>query len=181
MKSRYVAIAIILAVPALLVASGGGNEQYEALTGRSNDYFQRIFNFVIFAGILYYLLANPIKEFFKGRQEGISNQLKEIEAKLQASRDMQKEAEVRVEESKVKAVEIVDTAHKEAEILAAKIAEKNSSEIVILEKTFQEKITLEERKVVRETVDAILGENISSDDIHLDEKKVINLIDKKVA
>jgi F-type H+-transporting ATPase subunit b len=181
MKSKYLVIALMLVVPAFLVASGGGTDQYEALTGRTNDYFQRIFNFVIFAGILYYLLANPIKEFFKGRQEGIANQLKEIEAKLQASRDMQKEAEARVESSKVKAVEIVDTAHKEATILKAKIEEKNKNEIEIINKTFQEKITLEERRVVRETVDEILGENISNDDIHLDEKKVINLIDKKVA
>jgi len=181
MKSKYVVIALMLVVPALLVASGSANGQYEALTGRTNDYYQRIFNFAIFAGILYYLLANPIKEFFKGRQEGIANQLKEIEAKLQASRDLQKEAEARVVESKAKAVEIVDTAHKEAVILKTKIEEKNKNEIEILHKTFDEKITLEERKVVRETVDAILSENISKDDIHLDEKKVINLIDKKVA
>ncbi len=178
MKHILVVIAVFL--PIVLLASGDSGH-YKALTGRETDYIPRIFNFTIFVGILYYLLANPIKNFFNGRKEGIANQLKEIEAKLQASKDEKKEAEARVEESKVKAEDIIKTANKEAEILSSKIAENSDKELIILEKQHENKMILEERKVARDTIDEVLDENISNDDIHLDGKKVIDLISKKVA
>jgi len=180
---KKLSILALFMVPAILLASGGHSEEsrYLAQTGRETDFLPRIFNFLIFAGILYYLLANPIKEFFVGRQKGIADQLKEIEAKLQASKDEKKEAEARIEENKKKAVEIVETAGKEAEILSAKIAENSENELKMLEKQYEEKSTLEERRVIREAIKDILSNNIDNDDIHLDEKKVVDLLDKKVA
>jgi len=180
MKMKQVLVAVAIFLPVVLLASGDSG-QYEALTGRSNDFFQRVFNFTIFAGILYYLLANPIKEFFNGRQEGIANQLKEIEAKLQASKEEEKEAQNRVEESKVKAEEILRSANKEALLLEKKIGEKSEVELATLNKLHEEKMSLEERKVAKDAIDEILNENISSDDIHINETKVIDLISKKVA
>jgi F-type H+-transporting ATPase subunit b len=180
MKMKHILVAVTVFLPALLLASGDSGH-YEALTGRTTDFFPRVFNFLIFSGILYYLLANPIKNFFKGRQEGIANQLKEIEAKLQASKEEEKEAELRVEECKVKADEILKTADKEAVILAAKIVEKSDKELATLVKLNEEKMTHEERRVAREAIDEILNENLSTADIHISEKKVIDLISKKVA
>lgn len=180
MKIKHILVVMAVFLPIVLLANGDSGH-YEALTGRETDYIPRIFNFSIFVGILYYLLANPIKNFFKGRKEDIANQLKEIEAKLQASKDEKKEAEARVEESKVKAEDIIKTANKEAEILSSKIAENSDKELIILEKQHEDKMILEERKVARDTIDEVLDENISNDDIHLDGKKVIDLISKKVA
>jgi F-type H+-transporting ATPase subunit b len=180
MKMKHILVVVAIFLPMVLLANGDSG-QYEALTGRETDYLPRIFNFTIFAGILYYLLANPIRDFFRGRSEGVANQLKEIEAKLQASKEEKKEAEARVEESKVKAEDIVKSANKEAEILSSKIAENSDLELVVLEKHHEEKMVLEERRVARDTIDEILNENLSSDDIHLDEKKIIDLISKKVA
>ncbi len=180
MKVKSVLVAVAIFLPIVLLASGDSG-QYEALTGRSNDFFPRVFNFTVFAGILYYLLANPIKDFFNGRQEGIANQLKEIEAKLQASKEEEKEARNRVEESKVKAEEIIKSANKEAQLLATKIAENSKVALIILGKSYEEKMDLAERKVAKDTINEVLNENISSDDIHINEKKVIELISKKVA
>ncbi|MEA3419519.1 MAG: F0F1 ATP synthase subunit B [Campylobacterota bacterium] len=180
MKLKHIVTAAVVLLPVILLASEGSG-QYEAITGRSTDFFPRVFNFLIFFGILYYLLANPIKNFFMGRKEGIAKQLKEIEEKLQDSKDERKEAEVLVGESKKKAEEIIATAGKEAEILVAKIADNSVKELKVLEKQFGEKTALEERKVIRESISDVLSNNISTDDIPLDEKKVINLIDKKVA
>ena len=171
---------MLLFVPMFLFGNEGSGH-YVAITGRETDFLPRIFNFLIFAGIAYYLLANPIKNFFVGRKKGISDQLKEIEAKLQASKDEKREAEARVEESKKKAAEIVETAGKEAELLAAKIAAASEDELKALEKQFEEKSALEKRRVIREAISDILNSNINNDDIQLDEKKVINLLDKKVA
>lgn len=183
MKMKYFVIAAALLLPAILLASGdaAAAERYLKMTGRETDFIPRIFNFMIFAGLLYYLLANPIKNFFTGRQKGISDQLKEIEAKLQASKEEKKEAEARIEESKKKYEEIIETAGKEAEFLAAKIADTSDNELKTLEKQYGEKSTLEERRVIREAIHDVLSNNINNDDIHLDDKKIIDLLDKKVA
>jgi len=184
MNMKKTVLFALLVVPAILLASGhdsGEATRYFAQTGRENDFWPRVINFTIFASILYYLVANPIKNFFKGRREGIAAQLKEIENKLQAAKDEKKEAQARLDESVNKAAEIVEDAKAEAEILAKKIAEASVNELSVLEKQFEEKITLEERRAAREVIDEVLSENITTDDIMLDENKVVDIISKKVA
>ncbi len=174
----------LLIVPAVLLASaghGGEESRYFIQTGRENDFWPRVVNFVIFASILYYLVANPIKNFFKSRREGISSQLKEIEAKLQAAKDAEKDAQARLEESDKRAKLILEDAQKDALLLRKKIADANANDLALLEKQLEEKKSLEERKSARETIDEILSENISNDDILLDEAKVVDIITKKVA
>ncbi len=174
----------LIVLPAAALASSGHTEEasrYFAQTGRESDYWPRVINFTIFAILLWYLLANPIKNFFKGRSEGIAGQLKEIEEKLQAAKEEKKEAQARLDESVKRAEQIIEDAKKEAVILAQKIAEANAQELEIMEKQFQEKIELEERKASRETIDEVLSENITNDDIMLDESKIVDIISRKVA
>jgi F-type H+-transporting ATPase subunit b len=183
MKMKKIILLALVIVPAILLANEGHSEEsrYLLQTGRESDFWPRVINFTIFASILYYLLANPIKEYFTGRSEGIANQLKEIEAKLQVAQDEQKAAQVRLEESTQKASEIVEDAKKEAEILVAKINSATESELTVMEKQLEEQISLEERKAVREAIDEVLSENISADDIAVDNSKVVEVISKKVA
>lgn len=180
---KKIVLLSLLIVPAVLLASGGDAEssRYFAQTGRETDFLPRAVNFIIFASLLYYLIANPIKNFFKGRTEGIAAQLNEIEMKLQAAKDEKKEAQNRLEESKKRAEEIIADAKAEAVVLAEKIAVANQNDLAILDKQFEEKITLEERKSAREVIDEILSENITNDDIMLNESKVVEIISKKVA
>ena len=181
---KKIILLSLLVVPAALLASGGHDGEvtrYFIQTGRESDFWPRAFNFVIFASLLYYLIANPVKEFFKGRSEGIAAQLNEIEEKLQAAKDEKKEAQNRLKESEKKAEEIIVDAKAEAKFLAVKIATSNEEELVLLEKQLAEKITLEERKSAREVIDEVLNENITNDDIMLDESKVVEIISKKVA
>lgn len=172
----------LLVIPVVILAAGDPTAtRYFAQTGRETDYFPRVFNFVIFASLLYYLVANPIKYFFKGRSSDIAKQLNEIEEKLQAAKDEKKEAQNRLKSSEKKADEIIVDAKAEAVILAEKIATANKNELSLLEKQLEEKMTLEERKSAREAIDEVLSENITTNDINLDEKKVIDIISKKVA
>ncbi|RLA77435.1 MAG: F0F1 ATP synthase subunit B [Epsilonproteobacteria bacterium] len=181
MKHFVIATAVLL--PAILLASGDGEvaTRYFELTGRHTDFIPRIFNFLIFIGVLYYLLANPIKSFFTGRQKGIQDQLDEIERKVHASRDEKREAEANIEESRKRSAEIIKTAHKEAELLVSKIVNDSDKELKILEKQAEEKSTLEERRVIREAIHDILSGNIGNNDIQLNQKKVVDILDKKVA
>jgi len=181
---KKIALLSLLVVPAILMASGhtdGETTRYFAQTGRESDFFPRIINFTLFAALLYYLAANPIRNFFKSRSEGIATQLKEIEEKLQAAKDEKKEAQSRLNESEKKAEQIIADAKKEAVVLARKIAETNENDLNIMAKSIEEKMTLEERKSARDAIDEILSENITNDDITLDETKVVEIISKKVA
>jgi F-type H+-transporting ATPase subunit b len=181
---KKIVLLSLLVVPAVLLASGhasGEESRYFMQTGRENDFWPRVVNFTIFASLLYYLVANPIKDFFKGRSAGIATQLNEIEEKLQAAKDEKKEAQIRLDASEKKAEEILVDAKAEAVILAEKIATSNQNELTLLEKQLEEKMTLEERKSAREAIDEVLSENITTDDINLDEKKVVEIISKKVA
>jgi len=181
---KKIILLSLLVVPAILLASGhaeGETSRYFMQTGRESDFWPRVVNFTIFAALLYYLVANPIKEFFKGRSAGIASQLNEIEEKLQAAKNEKKEAQARLDASEKKAEEILADAKAEAVILAEKIATANQNELALLEKQLEEKMTFEERKSAREAIDEVLSENITTDDINLDETKVVDIISKKVA
>jgi len=181
---KKIVLLSLLVVPAIVLASsghGGEETRYFIQTGRENDFWPRVVNFTIFASLLYYLAANPIKNFFKGRREGIAEQLKEIEKKLQAAKDEKKDAQARLDESGKKAEQIIEDAKKEAVLLAQKIAETNVNDLALMDKQLEEKIVLEQRKSTRDAIDEILSENITNDDILIDESKVVDIISKKVA
>lgn len=179
---KKIALLSLLMVPAFLLASGDAeSSRYFAQTGRESDFLPRLVNFSIFIGILLYLLASPIKAFFKGRSEGIAGQLDEIEAKLQSAKDEKKDAQTRLDEAEKKAEEILVDAKAEAVILSEKIVIANQNELILMDKQLEEKISLEERRSAREAIDEVLSENISNADIMIDETKVVEIISKKVA
>lgn len=181
---KKIILLSLLIVPAALLASSGHDSEvsrYFIQTGRESDFWPRVINFTIWIALLYYLIANPIKNYFLGRSEGIAAQLNEIEVKLQSAKNEQKEAQSRLDESYKKVAQIIDDAKNEAIILAQKISESNENELALMEKQLEEKMIMEERKSARETIDSVLSENITNDDIIIDASKVVDIISKKVA
>jgi F-type H+-transporting ATPase subunit b len=181
--SRFVKVFALLAVPAILLASGdnAAAEQYFKLTGRHTDFGPRLFNFILLAGLLYYLLANPIKNFLKNRTNSIAKELEEIEAKRQSAKDSKIKAEEMLKEAKAKAIEIIEDAKKEAEVIKNNIKKHAEQEVIALEKIFNDKCEIERRKTLRETTVNVLDENISTDDIPLDANKIVQIVTKEVA
>jgi len=180
---KLVLLSLLIA-PAIILASGhvdAESTRYFAQTGRETDYLPRLVNFIIFASLLYYLIANPVKNFFAERKEGIAAQLAEIEEKLQAAKDEKRNAQSRLDESSKKADQIIVDAKKEAILLVDKISEANINELALMDKYLEEKISLEERNSARDAIDEILTEYITNDDIMISESKVIDVISKKVA
>lgn len=178
MRIRNIALATTVLVPSLVMASGAGHHD---VTMFNSDFLYRVLNFSIFVGILYYLAASPIKDFFVGRSEGIANQLKEIEAKLQASKNDRKLAEENLIKAQEKAKEIVSDAGNEAKMLSANISDKNVASLTLLGKQAQEREALEVKKATRTTIDNLLNEGFGNDDITINEAKVVSLVSKKVA
>ena len=179
MKIKIIAlITTVLLVPTLVLASG---TEHHDITMTNSDFFYRVLNFSLFAGILYSLIANPIKDYFVGRTEGIANQLEEIEEKLQASKNERLAAEENVVKSEIKSKEIVSDAENEAKILSDNIADKNSIALVLLDKQAVAKQDLSSKKATQATIDSLLNDGFDNSDIAVDESKVVSLISGKVA
>ncbi len=180
---KKIILLSLLILPATLLASATDAEvtRYFLQTGRETDFNPRVFNFIIWVSLLYYLLANPVKDYFTGRSKGIEGQLNEIEVKLQAAKDEKKLAQSHLDESKTKASQILENAKNDAIFLAKKISEANENELNVMKKQLEDKMLLEEKKSVREAIDTVLSENITNDDIMLYSNKVVDIISKKVA
>ncbi len=178
MKLNKIALAVAFVLP--IVAMASGSEHHDVSMSNS-DFFYRVLNFSIFVGLLYYLAANPIKDFFKGRQADIANQLKEIEEKLQASKNEAKMAEEKLAENEAKAQEIITDSINEGKILAENIASKNEELLNSMDKQLDEKMELESKKMAKETINRLLNDGIDSNDIAIDESKVVALVSGKVA
>lgn len=186
MKIKNIVIVALLLAPIMVLATSGHHvdpesTKYFKLTGRVDDFWQRVINFSIFAALLYYLAANPIKAFFKGRREGIAKRFKDIEEKLNASKDAAKKAEENLVANQAKAEELKKDSVVEGAILAENIAKKNAETLESMEKQSAEKMEHESKKMTKNVINKLLADGITNDDIAVDESKVVSLVSKKVA
>ncbi|SFP70419.1 F0F1 ATP synthase subunit B [Hydrogenimonas thermophila] len=172
---RKTLIVAALFLPAVAFASG-----HEAAGGET-DFIPRLVNFLIFAAILYYFVADLIKNFFTGRSKEISSKLEEVQNRLKATKRAKEDAEAAYKAALATAEEIIESAKKESQLLAKKMDEQLNTELENLEKMQEEKMAVEKRQMVRKTVAEVLSELYKGDAISMDEKKFVNLITKKVA
>ncbi len=145
------------------------------------DIVPRTVNFLIFAAILYYLVAEPVKNFFKNRSASIAAQLEEVQTKLKKAKEDKEKAEAEVVKAKELAKEILETTKKEIEIMTKELKEHAQNEIALLEKSFEENMELERRKRIKEITKEVLEELFEDKALELDKQKFVNLIVKKVA
>jgi len=169
MKLRY---TLLLLSPALLLASGGGGE---------TDIVPRAINFAIFASIMYYLLADLVKDAYKGRIAGIADRLNSIQVKVKESVTAKEDAQAKVEEAKANALSLVETSKKEAQLLSAKVANDTDVELQNLDKGFKEKTQIEKRRMARDVVANVLDEMFDKDAISIDKEELVKIVMKKVA
>ena len=92
-----------------------------------------------------------------------------------------KSAELAVVESENKAKEIIVDSNNEVELLAKKLIENSQNDLHLLEKQHDEKLEYDERKMVKDTINNVLNDNITSDDIPLSESQVVDIVSRKVA
>jgi len=149
--------------------------------GAETDIIQRTVNFVIFAGILWYLLADKIKAFFANRTLEIQSELDKVQDTLKASQAKVDEAAAKLENAKKLAAETVELAKSEVGALKQKVADAVDNEIAQLNRNFDDKIEVETRKLQRQIVEEILEELLKSDNISLSQDELANIVLKKVA
>jgi len=164
---------IISLLPVLLFSNEGAHE--------GTDIVARVINFAIFAGILYYLIADKVKAFFTARTQEIASKLSSIEEKIEETKKAKEDAQKAFEESKNKAEELVILAKKEAEAQVEKMKSDLQSDIEHLHTSYESKKEIAEKKMTQEVVSQVVEELFSKNGVELSEKELVNIINKKVA
>ena len=159
-------------VPVALFANEGAVE---------TDIVQRTVNFIIFAGILWYILADKIKAFFAERSLSIQAELDKVQDTLKASQEKIKDAQKKLEEAKKIATEIIDGAKADIDSVKQKVATAVDSDISHLNKNLDEMMKVETSKAKKEVVNEVLEELLSSENIKLTQNELVNIVLKKVA
>lgn len=167
-------LTILLALTGLVFASTGAEATH-------TDIVQRTVNFVLFAGILWYLLAKPTKNFFANRSASIANELKSVQDKLNESVQKKKDALAKISEAEKLAVEILEMAKKESKILNDSILEQCEKDLANLEKAHEGKLELAQRRMVASVVQEVLQEVVKEGASELSKDAMVNVILKKVA
>jgi F-type H+-transporting ATPase subunit b len=160
-------------VPVFLFASEEAKE--------GTDIVARVINFSIFAGILYYLIADKVKAFFTGRTQEIADKLSSLQSKVEETKELKQKAAQKVKESEEEAKELVELAHKEAELQIEKLKEASKHDIENLVKSYESKKEVLEKKMTSEVVSEVVENLFSNDGISLTEDELVNIINKKVA
>ncbi len=164
-------IILLFSLIAFSYADGGA---------KNYDIIERTMYFIIFAGILYYFLADPIKNAYKARIEGIASRFQKIEDRLRDSIIQKESAIKKVEETKNNIQSYIETAKVEAEILCKKLENETKLEISNMRKSLEEQKDFEKRKMLKNAVSEILNEVFDEESMKFNQSELVNLIIKKV-
>ena len=102
-------------------AHGGG---HGISPTKITDFIWRTVNFLVFAGVLIYLLSKPTKAFFAKRSADISTSLEELEAQKAAAEEALAAAEARLAQVGAEREKLMEQFLAEGELEKAKIIEK---------------------------------------------------------
>jgi len=145
------------------------------------DIIPRTVNFLIFIAIIYYILADKLKEFFNNRTSSIQARLDEVQTTLEESKKKVADAQSQLEEAKRLAKQIVNDANLDIDLIKSKIAKSFEHEMSILSKSFDEKLLLETKKAKNNIVNEVLEELLNEDNMEISQDALANIILKKVA
>jgi F-type H+-transporting ATPase subunit b len=153
----------------------------EAAAEGSTDIVQRTVNFLVFAGILYYILAEPVKNYFGGRSAGIASELEKVQERLRESKHLKDAAEQKIEEATRFANELAEITKKECKILSDKVLAQCDQDMEVMQKQSQALMDLEKRQMVRSVVNEVMGDVMSASDASMGNEAMIDILKKKVA
>lgn len=145
------------------------------------DIIQRTVNFALFAGLVWYLVAEPVKNYFTSRSQAIADELKKVQDKLNESIALRKEALVKISDAEKFAEELAITSKKENKIINDNILLHNEADLENLLKQYNISTDFEQRKMIRKVVEEVLDIVLSQSSDGFDKEAMANVILKKVA
>lgn len=150
------------------------------LMANDTDIVPRTIHFFIFVALMYYLLANPVKNFYFSRINSISNKLKSVEDSLEKAK-MDKELAIKkIEKANKEAEELIQLAKVQADKLSEQIIKNADEEIKNMEKLYLEQKAFEEKKAKVEVISELTDELLHSK-INFKQDKLLEVISRKVS
>lgn len=155
---------------------------FASSTGQGEmDIIPRTVNFLIFAALAYYLLADKVKSFFAGRSETIAKSYEEAENKIKEAKAALEEAKAKRDEAIKLASEFVASAKSDAAIQAKKIAEYADEECGRVQKSAEEEIAMLKKKAIVDVVEETMVAIIEKEGFGVEDKDFAKIIAKRVA
>ena len=145
------------------------------------DIVQRTVNFLLFAGLVWYLVAEPVKSFFAGRSQAIADELQKVQDRLNESISLKKEALSKISDAEKFVEELKVVAKKENKILNDGIMTQCNAELETLGKQQVSLMEFEQRKMIRLVVEETLNDVLNQSSEKFDKEAMANVILKKVA
>lgn len=145
------------------------------------DIVQRTVNFILFAALVWYLVAEPVKQYFASRSKTIADELQKVQDRLNHTIALKKEALAKISDAEKFASELAETSKKENKILNDKIMAQCDVDLENLTKQHKVKIDFEQRRMVRNVVEEILSDVLGQSADSFDKEAMANVILKKVA
>ncbi|WP_304543092.1 F0F1 ATP synthase subunit B [Sulfurimonas microaerophilic] len=166
-------LVLLLMVSTYALASEAGHE--------STDIVQRTVNFLLFAGLIWYLVAEPAKNYFASRSNEIADELNKVQEKLKESVELKKEALAKISEAEKFAEDLAAASKKENKILNDNIMSQCDSDLEVIAKQHETKKDFETRNMVVEVVEEVISETLNQSSEIFDREAMANVILKKVA
>lgn len=152
-----------------------------ANSGGEVDIVPRTINFLIFAAIVYYLIAEPIKSFFSGRSGDIASSFEAIQKKLKEAKDEKIEAQKYLDDAKVKVSEMMQDVKKEAVLVRENMQKQLKNDIEILHKQKDELKEIDRNHMIRAVVKNSVEDMFQSKELDVDRKVTFDSLVRKVA
>ncbi|MBU0721221.1 F0F1 ATP synthase subunit B [bacterium] len=167
-------LVFMLLISTYAFASGGAENA-------GTDIVQRTVNFLIFAGLIWYLIAEPVKGYFASRSQAIADELQKVQDKLNESISLKKEALVKISDAEKYAEDLAVISKKENKIINDNIMAQCESDLETMVKQSASLTAFEQRKMVRNVVENVLDEVLRQSADSFDKEAMANVILKKVA
>jgi F-type H+-transporting ATPase subunit b len=169
--SRILVLMLTISTYALASEAGHGE----------TDIVQRTVNFLLFAGLVWYLVGEPIKNYFAGRSQAIADEFKKAQDRLDEVVALKKDALAKISSAEKFAEELAVTSKKENKIINDNIMSQCESELETLVKQGASSREYTQRTMVRTVVEDVLKETLAQSSNDFDKEAMANVILKKVA
>jgi len=153
----------------------------DVITDGGTDIVERTVNFVLFAGLVWYLVAEPAKNFFKARSQDIADELKKVQDRLNESITLKKDALSKVSDAEKYAEELIVSSKKENKLINENMIAQCEFELETLTKQQNSVTEFEQRKMINNVVEDILNDVLNESASSFDKKAMASVILKKVA
>ncbi len=147
----------------------------------SSDIVQRTVNFLLFVGLVWYLVAEPVKNYFVSRSKGIADELQKVQEKLKETIARKNEALDQISDAEKFKAELQITSKKENKIINDNIMAQCDFELENIVKQNASLMDFLQRKMVRNVVEETLEEVLAQASESFNKEAMANIILKKVA